>query len=57
MVELLEFNVNESVIVVYVEGFGFEEFKFLEVDESILKELFYDGYMYFFIFFLKLVYF
>lgn len=57
MAELLELNVNESVTVVYAEGFGFEEFKLLEVDESILKELLHDGYMYFLILSPKSVYF
>lgn len=43
MAELLELNVNESAAVVYAEGFGTEEFKLLEVDESILQELLHDG--------------
>jgi hypothetical protein len=32
---------------VYADGFGTEEFKLLEVDESILRELLHDGYVYF----------
>lgn len=43
MAELLELDVNGSTTVVYADGFGTEEFKLLEVDESILRELLHDG--------------
>lgn len=48
MVELLDFNVNGSVMVGYFDLFVMEEFKLLEVDESVLKELLNDGYEIFF---------
>ena len=47
MAELLELDVTGNTTVVYADGFGMEEFKLLEVDESILKELLNDGYAYF----------
>ncbi|KAG0586272.1 hypothetical protein KC19_2G077700 [Ceratodon purpureus] len=43
MAELLELEVDGSTTVVYADGFGMDEFKLLEVDESILKELLHDG--------------
>lgn len=39
MAELLDLNVNESVAVVYADEFGTQEYKLLEVDESVLKEI------------------
>lgn len=44
MAELLDLNVNGSVTVGYSDSFATEEFKLLEVDESVLKELLNDGY-------------
>lgn len=43
MAELLDLNVNGSVTVGYSDSFATEEFKLLEVDESVLKELLNDG--------------
>lgn len=47
MAELLELDVNGNATIAYGEGFGSEEFKLLEVDESTLKELLEDGCVYF----------
>lgn len=51
MAELLDLDVNGSTSVVYADEFGTEEFKLLEVDESILKELLHDGYILFYFLF------
>lgn len=47
MAELLELDVKGNATIAYGEGFGSEEFKLLEVDESTLKELLEDGCVYF----------
>lgn len=43
MAELLNLEVDACVTVNHGETFGSDEFKLLEVDESLLKELMSDG--------------